>query len=71
MSSYVGIIFIDSCSSVITIGDGNKLAPTSTDATFAGAGNFDIGELQVITNLLNKTQVIDNDVIDQSFVLDL
>lgn len=71
MSSYVGIVFVDNNSAAITVGDGNKLTPKFNSVTFAGSGNFDIGEIQVIINGHNKTQVVDNDVVDQSFILDL
>lgn len=71
MPSYVGAVFIQKNTSVITVGDGNKLTPKIVLASYAGSGRFDIGELQTIVNTRSKTQVIDNDIIDQGFILDL
>lgn len=70
MPSYVGLIFIDRCNAIITMGDGNKLTPKTERKGFVGAGSVNHGDIQITANKVNKSNVIDNDVVDQGFIWD-
>lgn len=73
MPAIVGVINIVSIgsSAVLNIGDVYSIAPKSSAKTFAGAGSFNTGDYNTVTNHYSNTNTYESDAVDQPMVLNL
>jgi len=71
MPSVVGNVNVNSVGSggIVHFGDALYLSPKTTTKSYAGSGSFNTGNVVGVTNGLNNTNTLDNDLMeaDQPF----